>query len=97
MIREIITYTNADWAGCLDTRCSTSGYCIFLGDNLVSWSSNQQTMSRSSAEAEYHDVANAVAESTWLCQLLEELQPLPQNIVMFFDNVSAVYMSTHPV
>jgi len=60
---SIIAYSDADWAGCPDTRCSTSGYCIYLGNALVSWSSKRQaTVSRSSAEAEYRAVANAVAE-----------------------------------
>ena len=70
----IAAYSDADWAGCPDTRRSTSGYCIYLGDTLVSWSSKRQpTVSRSSAEAEYRAVANAVAECCWLRQLLGEL------------------------
>jgi hypothetical protein len=66
---------DADWIGCPYTRRSTSGYAVFLGDNLVSWSAKWQTvMSHSNAEAEYCAVANDMAEATWLCQLLHELQ-----------------------
>jgi hypothetical protein len=62
----------------LDTRCSTSSFAALLGTGHVSWSSKrQQTVTRSSAEAEYRAIANGVAEASWLRQLLQELgQPL---------------------
>lgn len=84
---------------CPNTRRSTSGFCAFLGDNLISWSSKRQrTVSHSSAEAEYRGVANAVAEGCWLRQLLQELHsPLSKAMVVYCDNISAVYLSTNPV
>lgn len=61
----LTTYSDADWGGCPNSRRSTSGYCVFLGNNLVSWSAKRQpTISRSSAEAEYRGVANVVFETT---------------------------------
>jgi hypothetical protein len=96
---DLVVYTDADWAGCPDTRRSTSGYAVFLGDNLVSWSAKRQTVvSRSSAEAEYRAVANGVAEATWLRQLLLELLSPPSRYTLVYcDNISAVYLSNNPV
>ncbi|KAJ9567440.1 hypothetical protein OSB04_003406 [Centaurea solstitialis] len=96
---SIRAYTYADWAGCPDTRRSTSGYCVYLGDNLISWSSKRQsTISRSSAEAEYRGVANVVAEICWLRNLLLELhRPLTKASLVYSDNVSAIYLSGNPV
>jgi hypothetical protein len=68
---ELTVYAGADWAGCPNIRCSTSGYVMFLGANLVSWSSKRQNVvSRSSGKAEYRAMANGVAEVCWLRQLL---------------------------
>jgi hypothetical protein len=96
---ELVVYTDADWAGCPDTRRSTFGYAIFLDDNMVSWSSKRQlVVSRSSAEAKYRAVANGVAEASWLRQLLTELHtPLSQSTLVYYDNISMVYLSTNPV
>ena len=38
----LVSYSNAHWGGCPDTRRSTFGYCVFLDDNLISWSSKRQ-------------------------------------------------------
>ncbi|WVZ94220.1 hypothetical protein U9M48_040141 [Paspalum notatum var. saurae] len=96
---SITAHSDADWAGCPDTRRSASGFRVFLGDFLVSWSSKRQTtVSRSSAEAEYRAIANAVAECSWLRHLLGELHfAIPKATVVFCDNISAVYMSHNPV
>ncbi|GKC51935.1 ribonuclease H-like domain-containing protein [Tanacetum coccineum] len=96
---SLFAYTDADWAGFPTTMRSTSGYYVFLGDNLLSWSAKlQHTLSRSSAEAEYRGVANVVAETAWLRNLLRELHtPLLFATLVYCDNVSAIYMTTNPV
>ncbi|GKC65716.1 ribonuclease H-like domain-containing protein [Tanacetum coccineum] len=89
---SLVAYSDADWAGCPTTRRSTSGYCVFLVNNLLSWSSKRQfTLSRSG-------VANAVAETCWLRNLLRELYtPLVTATLVYCDNVSVVYLSSNPM
>nr|GEU67184.1 ribonuclease H-like domain-containing protein [Tanacetum cinerariifolium] len=71
---DLIAYFDVDWAGCPTTRRSILGYCVFLGNNLLSWSTKRQpTFSRSSAVAEYRGVANVVAETFWFRNHLREL------------------------
>lgn len=95
----LISYTDANWGGCLDTRCFTLRYCVYLGNNLISWSTKQQpTISRSSVEVEYRGVANVVFESCWLCKLLLELHcPIQKATLIYYDNVSVVYLSNNLV
>ncbi|XP_055830904.1 uncharacterized mitochondrial protein AtMg00810-like [Solanum dulcamara] len=85
----LISYTDVDWGGCPDTRRSTSSYCVFMGDNLISWSAKRQaTLSRSSAEPKYRGIANVVSESCWLRNLLLELHcPIPWATLVYCDNL----------
>jgi hypothetical protein len=96
MTSALLVYTDVDWVGCSDTRRSALGYIVFLGDNLVSWSSKWQPMvSRSSAEAEYRAVANVVVKASWLRQLLQELHgPLTKSSLIYCDNA---VLSTCPL
>jgi Reverse transcriptase (RNA-dependent DNA polymerase) len=66
-------YSDADWAGNFD-RKSTTGFCTFVGENLVTWKSKKQNVvARSSAEAEYRAMASTASELTWIRQVLVDL------------------------
>ena len=71
---EVEGYTNADWAGSISDRKSTSGYFTFIGGNLVTWrSKKQKVVALSSAEAEFRGMAKGLCELLWLRRLLSEI------------------------
>ncbi|XP_062120374.1 uncharacterized mitochondrial protein AtMg00810-like [Humulus lupulus] len=92
-------FSDADWACCPDDRRSVAGYCVFLGDSLISWSSKKQTVvARSSTESEYRALAQLAAEITWLQELFKEMRfTLPAAPTIWCDNMSASALAANPV
>ncbi|CAL0334670.1 unnamed protein product [Lupinus luteus] len=92
-------FSDSDWATCPDTRKSVSGFCMFLGDSLISWKSKKQTtVSRSSSESEYCALAIASCEIQWLTYLLTDFQThFKQSVLLYCDNNSARYIAANSV
>ena len=64
-------FSDAPWAGSKADRRSTSSYCVFVIDNLVSWKSKKQNVvSRSNVKLEYRAMTWSVCEIIWIYQLL---------------------------
>uniref|UniRef100_A0A803NFK9 Reverse transcriptase Ty1/copia-type domain-containing protein n=1 Tax=Cannabis sativa TaxID=3483 RepID=A0A803NFK9_CANSA len=78
---------------------SVDGYCVFLGDSLVSWSSKKQTVvARSSTESEYRALTHLAAELSWIQELLKEMKFKPSATpVIWCDNMSASALAANPV
>ena len=81
---KIECFIDDDWARLKEDRRSTSGYCAFVGGNLVSWKSKKQgVVSSSSAEFGYREMTRSVWEIMWLHQLLMEVgikTPIPAKL-----------------
>jgi hypothetical protein len=96
---EIEGYTNADWAGNIVDRKSTSGYFTFVGGNLVTWRSKKQNVvALSSAEAEFRGMVKGICELLWLRKILAELGMNPKHeMKLYCDNKAAIDISHNPV
>ncbi|KAI0526984.1 hypothetical protein KFK09_002580 [Dendrobium nobile] len=93
------SYTDADWAADSHDRKSISGFCTFLGPNLISWSvKKHNTVARSSTEAEYRSLSSAMSDVLWIRRLAQDLgiaQTSPT--IIHCDNTSAVALANNPI
>lgn len=96
---SITAFADADWASCPDDRRSTAGYCVYLGDSLMSWCSKKQhVVAQSSTEAEYRALAHCASEITWILSLLKEVGISQEAIPRIWcDNLSAGALASNPV
>ena len=91
-------YSDADYAGDLDSARSTSGYAAFVGTSLVSWASRRQPVAaKSTTEAEYIAANEAGSEGVWFRSFLEELgYPQTSATALYIDNQSTIKVGKNP-
>lgn len=90
-------YCNSDWASCLLSRRSISGFCIKFGTSLISWTDKKQNTISRSSEAEYKCMTQT--ELSWLKGLLKELQVEGDiiEIDLYCDIKAALQIATNPM
>lgn len=96
--RKLIGFSDADYAGDMETRRSTSGFVFMYDHSIISWSSERQkSVSLSTTESEYIAASNAVRELVWLKVFMNELLPDKlEKISFFMDNQSAIRLIKNP-
>ncbi|GJZ36904.1 retrovirus-related pol polyprotein from transposon TNT 1-94 [Tanacetum coccineum] len=92
----LTAYADADYAGCQDTRRSTSGSAQFLRDKLVSWSSKKQKSTViSTTKAEYIDISACCAQIHWMRSQLTDYGFVFNKIPLYYDNRSAIALCSN--
>lgn len=94
--KNLVGYTDSDWASDVDKRRSCTGHFFKLSNGAISWNSKrQQTVALSSTEAEYMAMASCIQESIWLKKFGSELdKSLDGSVQLFCDNRSAINLAT---
>jgi hypothetical protein len=92
-------FSDADMAGDVNTRKSTTGIVFFLGGNIITWqSSKQKVVALSSCEAEYIAAATAACQGVWLARLVTDMAGVEPGVPeLKVDNQSAIALSKNPV
>lgn len=96
---KLLGYSDADWAGDVDSRLSTTGWVFLLGGAAISWSSKRQELvATSTAESEFTSLATAAREALWLRTLLQSLGvPRAGALEIKCDSTSAIAMAKDPI
>ncbi|KAG7640636.1 Integrase catalytic core [Arabidopsis suecica] len=96
---SLTAYCDSDYNACPQTRCSLSAYVLYLGDSPISWKTKKQdTVSSSSAEAEYRAMAYTLKEIKWLKALMTTLGvDHTQPILLFCDSQATIHIAANPV
>ncbi|KAK8925929.1 hypothetical protein KSP39_PZI018500 [Platanthera zijinensis] len=84
-----------DWAGSVNDRRSTSGYCSFVGGNLVTWRSKKHVVVRSSAEEEFRAMAHGICEELWIKSLLNDLGMGNKDLIRLYCNNKVIINIAH--
>ena len=94
---EVICYSDADFAGCVDSRKSTSGYIFKLANGAVSWRSAKQTLTATSTmEAELVSCFKASSHGVWLKSFISGLRIVDsifRPLKLYCDNSAVVFMA----
>jgi Reverse transcriptase (RNA-dependent DNA polymerase) len=95
--KSLVGYSDADYAGDVDKRRSTSGYVFVLHGGAISWRSKlQATVAASTCEAEFVAASTAAKEALWLRQLIAEFTGQVKPVTMHVDNQGALALLHHP-
>jgi hypothetical protein len=95
---DLFGWCDADFAGDLDTRKSTTGYVFTISGGAVSWASKRQpTVAASTTEAEYMAASSAVREALWLKKLVAELGQPVATVPIGCDNQGALSLLHNPI
>lgn len=97
MKNQLIGYSDADYAACIDTRRSISGVILMLNNGPIIWSSRQQgIVATSTTNAEYIAAYEAAKEIVWTRQLLSNIGVKQEQTILNIDNVAAETLIKNP-
>lgn len=93
----MFAFSDADFAGDVNSRKSTSGYCFTINGGIISWcSEKQKSVSLSTTESEYIEASQAVKELIWIDRLLKNLDGNISIPLLLMDNQSAIKLIKNP-